>query len=179
MKRATLFFVVFIASATLVAQDRAKPTVQECKADLSKWVPMFKAAYADSSCAGDGTPSCPFAPSIKDLNVGQLSYIVARAEACTKADRRRRRYYYQRVATRAENIVVMRTAYFLLSENQTDRYAEWERAQQQMSSPETPTKTDSDELPTVGKSQPNLGFLCTENGLFLCEAQHLFVETIG
>ena len=73
----------------------------------------------------------------------------------------------------------MRTAYFLLSENQTDRYAEWERAQQQMSSPETPTKTDSDELPTVGKSQPNLGFLCTENGLFLCEAQHLFVETIG
>ena len=28
---------------TLVAQDRAKPTVQECKADLSKWVPMFKA----------------------------------------------------------------------------------------------------------------------------------------
>ena len=116
---------------------------------------MFKAAYADSSCAGDVTPSCPFAPSIKDLNVGQLSYMVARAEACTKADRRRRRYYYQRVATRAENIVVMRTAYFLLSENQTDRYAEWERAQQQMSSPETPTKTDSDELPTVGKSQPN------------------------
>lgn len=64
MKRATLVFVVFIASATLAAQDRAKPTVQECKADLSKWIPMLKAAYADSSCARDGTPSCPFAPSI-------------------------------------------------------------------------------------------------------------------
>lgn len=151
MKTARVVLAMLVASAALVAQDR--PTVQECRADLSKWVPMFKAVYADSACAGDGTLSCPFAPPIKDLNVGQLNSLVARAEDCTKVDQHRR-YFYQRVATRAENIVVMRTGYFLKSENQTDRFAEWERSQQQ-SSPETPTKTGSGQLPTIGTNHPN------------------------
>jgi hypothetical protein len=75
---------------------------------------MFKAAYADPACAGDGTASCPFAPPIKDLNVGHLTDIAFRAEACVKVDARRR-YSYQRVATRAENISVLRTVYFLKS----------------------------------------------------------------
>jgi len=59
----------------------------------------------------------------------------------------RRRYYYQRVATRAENIVVMRTADFLESENQMQRYAEWEQSQQQTAKP------DSDEPPSIANNR--------------------------
>ena len=106
-------FVLFVASAGLAAQD--KPTVKQCKANLNEWVSMFKAAYDDPACRGDGSPSCPFAAAIRDLDIGRLVHIPFEAEACAKVNRRRR-YDYQRVATRAENIVVMRTAYFLKSE---------------------------------------------------------------
>ena len=143
-------FVLFVASAGLAAQD--KPTVKQCKANLNEWVTMFKAAYDDPACRGDGSPSCPFAAAIRDLDIGRLVHIPFEAEACAKVNRRRR-YDYQRVATRAENIVVMRTAYFLKSEGQTDLYIEWERSQQRVSSPaQAPTKTDADE-PTVAENR--------------------------
>jgi hypothetical protein len=143
-------FVLLVASAGLAAQD--KPTVKQCKANLNQWVPMFKAVYEDPACKGDGSPSCPFAAPVRNLDIGELVHIPFEAEACAKVNRRRR-YDYQRVATRAENIVVMRTVYFLKSEDQTDRYIEWERSQQRVSSPaKAPTRTDTDE-PTVSENR--------------------------
>jgi len=138
--------MVVLATSIVWAQDAPKPTAKECRAELKQWVPMFKAAYADPACVGNGTASCPFAPPVRALRVGQLTDIAFRAEACVKVDARRR-YYYQRVATRAENIVVMRTADFLESENQMQRYAEWEQSQQQTAKP------DSDEPPSIANNR--------------------------
>jgi hypothetical protein len=107
---------------------------------------MFKNAYEDPACKGDGTASCPFTPSVRAIRVGQLTDIAFRAEACAKADARRR-CYYQRVATRAENMTVLRTFYFLKAENQLEKYAEWERSQQQTAKP------DSDEPRTLGSNR--------------------------
>jgi hypothetical protein len=145
-------FVLLVASAGLAAQD--KPTVKECKAKLNQWVPMFKAVYDDPACKGDRSPSCPFAAAVRNLDTGQLVQIPFEAEACAKVNRRQR-YYYQRVATRAENVVVMRTAYFMRSEDQTDRYIEWERSQKGVSTPPTPPQTQTPRNPrlrTIGEA---------------------------
>src|SRR5579859_3590659 len=90
---------VVLAASLVLAQDAPKPTAKECRAELKTWVPMFKAAYEDSACAGDGSASCPFAPPVRALGVGQLNGIAFRAESCVTVDARRR-YFYQRVATR-------------------------------------------------------------------------------
>ena len=143
------FTLVGVALATSIvwAQDAPNPTAKECREELKQWIEMFTAAYADPACVGNGTTSCPFAPPLRALRVGQLTDIAFRAEACVKVDKRYR-YYYQRVATRAENIVVMRTADFLTSDNQMERYAEWESSQQQQT-----TTPDADDWPTVANNR--------------------------
>jgi len=143
--RLALVGAVVLATSIVWAQD-AQPTVKECRAELKEWVPMFTAAYADPVCTGDGTTSCPFAPPVRALCVGQLTDIAFRAEACVNVDARRR-YYYQRVAARAENITVLRTVYFLKAENQLEKYAEWEQSQQQTAKP------DSDEPPSTANNR--------------------------
>ena len=74
--------VLLIASAT--AQD--KLTAKQCRADLGKWVPMFKATYAAAECQGDGRPNCPFVDPIRTLQSAQLVNIATEAEECIKLD---------------------------------------------------------------------------------------------
>lgn len=100
--------------------------VSQCRVDLKAWVTMFKAVYDAPECQGDGTVACAFSASIKNLTSGQLTTIVAEADGCAKLDADGDRYNYQRVATRAENILVMRTAYFLKETNQSAAFAAWE-----------------------------------------------------
>ena len=144
--RRLVALVLLMTASILNAQDQ--PTAKQCRANLKTWVPMFKAAYDDPACKGDGSPSCPFAPAIRSLNVVQLIHLPFEAEACVKADRRHR-YDYERVAARAENVLVMRTAYFLKASNRMDDYVEWESQQQE--SPTVPAKDD--EPPTVARNQ--------------------------
>jgi len=87
---------------------------------------MFKAAYADAACKGDGSAACPFVAPIRDLSTGQLTDITFEAEACAKVDKGHR-YDYQRVATRAENIIVMRAGNFLMESGQDTQYIDWEK----------------------------------------------------
>jgi len=89
-------------------------------------MPMFKAIYDGPECQGDGTVACAFAAPVKNLTSGQLTTIVAEMDSCAKLDAEGDRYSYQRVATRAENILVMRTAYFLKETNQSAAFAAWE-----------------------------------------------------
>jgi len=89
-------------------------------------MPMFKAIYAAPECQGDGTVACAFSAPIRNLTSGQLTTIAAEMDSCAKLDAEGDRYLYQRVATRAENILVMRTAYFLKESNQSAAFAAWE-----------------------------------------------------
>jgi hypothetical protein len=115
--------VLLIASAT--AQD--KLTAKQCRADLGKWVPMFKATYAAAECQGDGRPNCPFVDPIRTLQSAQLVNIATEAEECIKLDsKKKNHFYYERVATRAENIMVMRMANFLAATDQGSKYELWE-----------------------------------------------------
>jgi hypothetical protein len=122
--RRIVAMALLMSATVLAAQDQAK----QCRANLKQWASMFKAAYDDPACKGDGSPSCPFAPAIRSLNVTELIQMPFEAEACIKTDRRHR-YDYERVAARAENILVMRTAYFLKTSNQMEDYVEWESRQ--------------------------------------------------
>jgi len=121
MKAAKGIFIVLVLISPVFAQE-----VAQCRADLKTWVPMMKATFDSKACKGDGTVACPFAAPIKNLTSGQLTTIVAEMDACAKADAEGDRYAYQRVATRVENIIVMRTAYFLKETNQSAAFAAWE-----------------------------------------------------
>jgi len=101
-------------------------TIMQCRAKLNTWVPVFKAVYDSPECQGDGTVACPFSAPIKDYTVGQLVTSVEEFDGCAKTDTEGDRYKYQRVASRAQNIIVMRTAYFLKETNQSAAFAEWE-----------------------------------------------------
>lgn len=124
--RTLLLILLFVYPALSPAQE---PTIVQCRAKLSTWVTMFKAVYDAPECHGDGTEACPFAAPIKGLTSGQLTHIVSEADSCAKLDADGDRYSYQRVATRAENILVMRTAYFLNDTDQATAYAAWESKQ--------------------------------------------------
>ena len=71
--RRLVALVLLMTASVLNAQDQ--PTAKQCRANLKTWVPMFKAAYDDPACKGDGSPSCPFAPAIRSLNVVQLIHL--------------------------------------------------------------------------------------------------------
>lgn len=146
--RITFLAGVVLAATLVSAQNPPKTTTKECRAELKQWVPMFKVAYADPACTGDGSASCPFVSSLRDLDIGQLMRLPFQAEACAKVDKRRR-YRYEQAAVRAENIVVMRTGYFFEATNQMDKYVDWEREQRQVSSP----TTKPDDPPTVANNR--------------------------
>src|SRR5437879_3633344 len=113
--------VVVLLIASAMAQD--KLTVKQCRADLDKWVPMFKAMYAAPECQGDGGPNCPFVDPIRTLQSAQLVNIATEAEECIKLDSKKKtHFYYERVATRAENVMVMRMANFLVATDQGSKY---------------------------------------------------------
>jgi len=123
MKCRTLLLILLFIPAALSQEPR---TVAQCRAKLGAWVPMFKAVYDAPECRGDGTITCAFAAPIRSLTSGQLATVVAEADGCAKLDADGERYSYQRVATRAENILVIRTAYFLKETNQSTAFAAWE-----------------------------------------------------
>jgi len=114
-------FIVLIFVSPVIGQD-----IAQCRADLKTWVPMFKVTYDSPECKADGTVACAFAAPIKNLTSGQLTTIVSEMDGCAKSDTDGDRYLYQRVATRAENVVVLRTAYFLKETNQSAAFAAWE-----------------------------------------------------
>jgi hypothetical protein len=68
-----------------------------------------------------------------------------RAEACLTIDKRHKGY--GSVATRAENVIVMRAGYFFLDTDQTDAYDRWEDKQRSISTP----APNSDEPDTVAR----------------------------
>jgi hypothetical protein len=123
MKCQTLLLILLFVSPALSQEPM---TVAQCRAKLEAWVPMFKAVYDAPECHGDGTVACAFSAPIRNLTSGQLATIVAEADGCAKLDADGDRYSYQRVATRAENILVVRTAYFLKETNQSAAFAAWE-----------------------------------------------------
>ena len=83
--------VVVLLIASAMAQD--KLTVKQCRADLDKWVPMFKAMYAAPECQGDGGPNCPFVDPIRTLQSAQLVNIATEAEECTKLDPKKKNHF--------------------------------------------------------------------------------------
>jgi hypothetical protein len=111
MKIRALAFVLLVASG-LAQEAPPKPTVRERRAHLRVWLPLFRLAFADTKCNGDGTPACPFAAGLRTLSTSELLDTPARAEACIPVDKKRQ-FAYGWIATRAENIVVERTGYFL------------------------------------------------------------------
>jgi hypothetical protein len=117
--------VVLFLALTVLAQGQ-QATRKQCKDSLAKWGPLFKSAYSDAACLGDGTPDCPFVAPVRNLRTADLSDIAFQAEVCTKVDEKNR-YLYQRVATRAENYIVMRAGNFLKDVGQSDQYSEWEQ----------------------------------------------------
>lgn len=123
MKCQTLLLILLFVSPAL---SQESTTIAQCRAKLNTWVPVFKAVYAAPECEGDGTIACAFSAPIRNLTSGQLATIVAEADGCAKLDADGDRYSYQRVATRAENILVIRTAYFLKETNQSAAFAAWE-----------------------------------------------------
>jgi hypothetical protein len=121
MKAVKGLFIVLVLISPAFAED-----VAQCRADLKTWMPMFKAVYDVPECRDDGTVACAFAAPVKNLTSGQLTTIAAEMDSCAKLDIEGDRYLYQRVATRTENILVMRTAYFLKETNQSAAFAAWE-----------------------------------------------------
>ena len=144
MRRVVAFALVFVASA-LFAQDQPKPTVKACRANLKQWIPLFRDAYGSPACNGD-SPACPFAAGLRTLSTHELLDIPPQAEACIFADRHRKGYAW--VATRAENVIVMRTGYFFQDADIVDDYIRWEEKQRGVS---TPAPSNSDEPDTVAK----------------------------
>ena len=124
MRVKVLVLVLLVASGT--AQE-AKPTRAECRAHLQTWLPLFRDAYDSPACAGDGTDACPFSAELRNLSTHELLDIPALAESCIAVDKQHKGYGW--VATRAENVVVMRAGYFFQDTDQTDAYIRWEDVQ--------------------------------------------------
>ncbi len=118
--RVALVFVLLVASAT--AQE-AKPTRAECRAHLQVWLPLFRDAYSSPACNSD-SPVCPFSAGLRTLSTHELLDIPPQAEACIFVDRHRKGYAW--VATRAENVIVMRAGYFFKDADLVDDYIRWE-----------------------------------------------------
>jgi hypothetical protein len=87
---------------------------------------LFRHAYGSPACNGD-SPACPFAAGLRTLSTSELLDIPAQAEACIFADRHRKGYAW--VATRSENVIVMRAGYFFQDADQMDAFIRWEDKQ--------------------------------------------------
>jgi hypothetical protein len=71
-----------------------------------------------------GSSACPFATGPRAMSTDELLDIPPLAQACIFVDRHLKVYAW--VATRAENVIVMRTGYFFQDTDQTDAYIRWE-----------------------------------------------------
>jgi hypothetical protein len=131
MKRMIVLVAVLGCAALVVRIWTAAPQSQEvmqCREKLDhQWIPMFRAAYESPDCQGDGSPSCPFAEAVRGFGTSELSRIAFAAEACAKADTKRE-FTYERVTARAENVMVMRAAYFIKNINQDGAFQDWEQS---------------------------------------------------
>jgi hypothetical protein len=146
MRFKALVLVLLVASG-LAAQE-AKPTRAACRTNLKQWVAMFKAANQDVACAAGSSPSCPFARPIRGLDILQLIHMPDKIEACSAVDRRHR-YDYQWALSQTENLMMRRIAFYLISKDEMDDYAEWEDVQRGIG-----TSTPKDNGPdTVAKEQ--------------------------
>ena len=149
--RGKVLVLVLLAASGLTAQE-AKPTRAACRTSLKQWVAMFKAANQDAACVGDGSsPSCPFVPAIRGLDILQLIHMPDKIEACSAVDRRHR-YDYQWTLSQTENLMMRRIAFYLISKDEMDDFAEWEDVQRGIAS--TPTAKDN-EPDTVAKENEN------------------------
>lgn len=134
--RVVLVLILLVASGTA----QAKPSRAACRTNLKQWMEMFKAADRDPACAGDGSsPSCPFVPAIRGLDILQLIHMPGEIESCLAVDRHRR-YEYQWVLSQTENLMMRRIAFYLIAKDEMDDYAEWEDVQRGVT---TPAKDDS------------------------------------
>lgn len=106
------------------------------------WLPLFSDTYGSPACNGD-SPACPFAAGLRTLSTHELLDIPVKAEACIAVDRRHKGYGW--LATRAENIIIMRAGYFFQDADQTDDYIRWEDVQRGV----IPALPANDEPPTV------------------------------
>jgi hypothetical protein len=143
MRRFVAFVLVLIASALSAQEPKHKPpTVKECRAHLRVWLPSFSDAYGSPACNSDSL-ACPFAAGLRTLSTHELLDIPPQAEACIFADRHRKGYAW--VATRAENVIVMRAGYFFRDADLVDDYIRWEDRQRGI------TPTPKDEPDTVAQ----------------------------
>jgi hypothetical protein len=149
MRTRTLAFVLLVASG-LAAQE-PKPARAACKTNLKQWMEMFRTADQDPACADASSPSCPFARPIRGLDILQLIHMPDKIEACLAVDRHRR-YDYQWVLSQTENLMMRRIAFYLISKDEMDDYAEWEDRQRGIVS--TPTPKDNGPN-TVAKENEN------------------------
>ena len=77
-------FVLLVTSG-LAQEPKPKPTVKECRAHLRVWLPLFRLAFADAACNGDG--SC---------GLGRWRWVVERIFAWLNQFRRLRVRYEKR-----------------------------------------------------------------------------------
>jgi hypothetical protein len=93
---------------------------------------LFRDAYGSPACNSDSL-ACPFAAGLRTLSTHELLDIPPQAEACIFADRHRKGYAW--VATRAENVIVMRAGYFFRDADLVDDYIRWEDRQRGIVNP--------------------------------------------
>ncbi|MGA8617994.1 MAG: hypothetical protein WB660_05675 [Candidatus Sulfotelmatobacter sp.] len=140
--RVALVFVLLVASG--MAQDQPKPSRAACRTDLKQWMEMFRTANEDPACAS-GSPSCPFSGPVRNLDLDQLVNLPDQIEACLAVDRHRR-YDYQWTLSQTENLMVRRTAFYLISKHEIEDYAEWEGVMRGIVTP-----PDTDDSDTIAK----------------------------
>ena len=77
MTKKLVLFVLLITLAPFGhTQDQPKPSVKQCRHSLRAWVLMFRAADQDAACAdGGSSPSCPFVPAVRGLDIVQLIHV--------------------------------------------------------------------------------------------------------
>ena len=123
-------FVLLLVLVSLVLVSLVPPAlaqdVTQCRADLTKWLPVFRAVNNTPECQGAGSAACPFSDPVKDLTGSQLLRIMREMDGCAKLDAEGDRYTYQRVSTRAASVVIQRMGYFFEDTKQTERYSVWE-----------------------------------------------------
>ncbi|MGA2645758.1 MAG: hypothetical protein ABSF15_13680 [Candidatus Sulfotelmatobacter sp.] len=140
-----LMIFVLLAASGLTAQE-AKPSRAACRTDLKQWMEMFRTANEDPACAS-GSLSCPFVPAVRGLDLNQLVNLPDQIEACLAVDRHRR-YDYQWTLSQTENLMVRRTAVYLISKHEIEDYGEWEDTQRGVVTP-----TDTDDPDTVARNR--------------------------
>lgn len=120
--KSIISFILLAASLSSAQSSTRKPTISSCRGNLKHWAATFKSTNTDAN---------PFSESIRNLDLSALVDMPDDIEACRVIDKSHR-YEYEWVLARVENVIVRRTAAFLISTDQVDRYAEWEDGQRRV-----------------------------------------------